>query len=93
MGLLTERPQDLLGIAKGSAILPSIQEKLGKIPGNTTQSLIEAMNPSPEIIQTIELAITEEPANIIRDGGVLKEGYHAELDRLRSLSQDSHQFF
>ncbi len=92
IGLLTARPQDLLSLAQGLAILPAIQDKLGKIPGNTTQSLIEAMNHSPEIIQTIEQAITEEPANIIRDGGVLKEGYHAELDRLRSLSQDSHQF-
>lgn len=45
-----------------------------------------------EICSLLERAIKENPPVVIRDGGVLAEGYHAELDELRNLADGATEY-
>ena len=56
------------------------------------QSITEQLYEFPEIVQRLENAIVENPPALIRDGGVIATGYDAELDELRTLSENAGQF-
>ena len=42
----------------------------------------------PEVRSAIEAALVEDPPLAVKEGGLIRPGYHAELDRLRSVSKD-----
>ena len=92
IGLLTARPQDLLGLKHTLSLIPSIKKLLAKIPGHVVSELINALEDVADEINIIEHAISEQTASIIRDGGVLRDGYNEALDDLRQLSKDRNQF-
>ncbi|HSH27681.1 MAG TPA: DNA mismatch repair protein MutS, partial [Wenzhouxiangella sp.] len=48
--------------------------------------------PCPDLFELLESAVVEQPPMVIRDGGVIAEGYDAELDELRALSQNAGDF-
>jgi DNA mismatch repair protein MutS len=92
IGLLTARPQDLLSLSHSLSSIPTLQEVISQIPGNSMQALSDALINDDDESNIINSAILPNPATIIRDGGVLQDGYNDELDRLRELSKNSSQF-
>src|SRR6185436_20166953 len=47
-----------------------------------------ALQPPPELAALLERCIAEEPAVLLRDGGVIATGFDAELDELRGIAQN-----
>lgn len=82
----TARPRDLLSLRRFGEQLPVIQHHLQDCERQNLTLLHEQINLNPEIVALLARAIDEEPAVIIRDGGVIAVGYDAELDELRALS-------
>lgn len=81
--------------------LASLRDALDTLPG-VIEMLTTRFNPDPAIemhAQALTLpgalpnllhnAIAQEPALLVRDGGVLANGYDEELDTLRTLATDS----
>ena len=67
-----------------------VSEISGKAEGESPWAELLALAPgAQEIAGEIRAAISDEPATHLRDGGVMRDGHHAELDRLRTLSRDS----
>jgi DNA mismatch repair protein MutS len=79
------RPRELAGLRSTLAVLPALA---GAAPGGTAllDALQRALQPSPDIADALR-AIAEEPAVLLRDGGVIAGGVDAELDELRGIEQ------
>ncbi len=92
IALQSARPRDLSALQQTLAHLPLISAVLTPAEETTLQALKMALQGLESIETLLHEAIIENPPVIIRDGGVIKTGYDEELDTLRNLSQNSHQF-
>lgn len=88
IALRSARPRDLTRLAYALAQLPVLNSKLDEITSQAIQSLQHALQPFPELTNLLERAIIEEPPMLIRDGGVIAEGFNKELDELRSIREN-----
>ncbi len=87
-------PRDLVALARSLETLVGAAKLLKSLDETSThwRDLLELMPEATAIAGEIRRAILDEPASHLRDGGVIRDGFHAELDRLRSLSHDSRTF-
>jgi len=92
IALRSARPRDLSRLCVSLNALPSIQTLLQPLESSTARSLATNISEFPSIVDLLTRAIVDNPPVIIRDGGVIAEGYDAELDELRGLSQNAGQF-
>jgi len=80
--------RDLLALKSSILRLPFIKNALE----NSTSTLLSAialrLDLLPDIACLIEETICEEPPVSLKEGGIIREGYNEELDRLISLSRD-----
>jgi DNA mismatch repair protein MutS len=96
IALLSARPRDLSALRAGLQQLPALQQALSAATSLAIPGLIEqtrtALATPDDALALLERAIASEPAAMIRDGGVIANGYDTELDELRSLSENAGQF-
>jgi len=96
IALLTARPRDLAALRDGLTQLPVLREQVAHcfIPGDSCllRDIHEAIAIPEQCLQLLASAIAEEPAAMVRDGGVFARGFDAELDELRALSENAGQF-
>ena len=92
IALLSARPRDLATLRDSLAQLPSLQDRLAALEAGLSGRLAGEIGTHPGIVDLLRRAIIESPPMLIRDGGVLAEGFDAELDELRDLSRNADQF-
>ncbi len=95
IALLSARPRDLSALRAGLQQLPRLQSALKGSDTALPELLAEtsqALQAPPDCLSLLERSIAEEPAAMVRDGGVIARGYDAELDELRALSENAGQF-
>ena len=91
VALRSARPRDLTRLRTALAQIPI----LVNYAQNQTACLAQMMAPLAdfsELQSLLERAIIDNPPQLIRDGGVIAEGYHAELDEWRQLSAGATQY-
>lgn len=86
------RPRDLSGLRDGLNKVPQLQEWLSQSQEEILTTLATDLPDSPAERELLQQGLVETPPLLARDGGVFAEGYDAELDRLRQLSQDAGSF-
>ncbi|WP_301098817.1 DNA mismatch repair protein MutS [Otariodibacter sp.] len=91
VALRTARPRDLTRLKTALAQLPDITNSTGNLTACLDQMLAK-MGDFSELHALLERAIIDNPPQLIRDGGVIAEGYNAELDEWRILSAGATQF-
>lgn len=79
-------PKDLLSLEKSLVPLPQIQPLLTALSSRMIREIHEQWDNAQDIADLIDRAILEEPAFLLTEGGIIKEGYNAELDELRGIS-------
>ena len=91
LALRQVRPRELAGLRSTLQALPALQ---AVAPSGTglLAGLHAALVPPPELASLLAQCIAEEPAVLLRDGGVIATGFDAELDELRSISQNCDAF-
>lgn len=92
IGLRNARPRDLAKLRDSLIILPALQAELKRIDDPKLQKLAEYITQYPELSATLQKAIIENPPVVIREGGVLAEGYDRALDDLRNISENAGQY-
>jgi DNA mismatch repair protein MutS len=93
IALLSARPRDLSGLRAGLQQLPAISAALSRnSQSHLLSDISDTLKTSPDCLNFLTLAIAEEPSTVVRDGGVIAKGFDAELDELRSLSDDAGEF-
>ncbi|MES2259073.1 MAG: DNA mismatch repair protein MutS [Pseudomonadota bacterium] len=96
IALLSARPRDLASLRDGLIQLPLLRQAMLRSLGQDTDSLLAqihgALATPADCLDLLTRAVAEEPATMVRDGGVFARGFDAELDELRALSENAGQF-
>ena len=79
----TANPRDLLAFRNSIAMVPHIKQLLGEFTSDVLKELTEELDPLEDLNDLISRAIVEEPPITVREGGMIKDGYNEEADRLR----------
>ena len=79
----TANPRDLLAFRNSIAMVPHIKRLLGEFTSDALKELAENLDPLEDLNDLITRAIVEEPPITVREGGMIKDGYNEEADRLR----------
>nr|EKX0546223.1 DNA mismatch repair protein MutS [Pseudomonas aeruginosa] len=87
-----DRPRDLARLRDALAALPDLQNAMTELEAPHLQALATTIGTYPELAELLAKAIIDNPPAVIRDGGVIKTGYDAELDELQALSENAGQF-
>ena len=92
VALRSARPRDLDRLRQALQVLPDLVTSMGEMPTELLQRLHDRSQPYPELCRTLCDAIIENPPVVIREGGVIKPGFDAELDELRGISENAADF-
>jgi len=92
VALRSARPRDLARLRDALNALPALQDSLSEFADGRLAVLADDISQYPELSDTLTRAIVDNPPVVIREGGVLKLGYHAELDELLCMNENAAQF-
>ena len=90
--LRSARPRDLAGLRDTLALLPTLAADLAPLEAPRLCALREALAPHEALAAELAVAIHEQPPLTIKDGGVFRAGFDADLDTLRQLSENADGF-
>ena len=79
----TANPRDFLAFKTSLEMLPYIKKLLGEFQSDLLKELESELDPLEDIYELIGKAIVDDPPITIREGGMIREGYDEEADRLR----------
>src|SRR6266699_1701201 len=91
IALRNARPRDLSSLRDSLALLPELAPAVPRDPPLLARMLGDLEVPA-ECLALLRRAVQEDPAAMVRDGGVIADGYDKELDELRALQTDSGAF-
>jgi DNA mismatch repair protein MutS len=89
IALGSARPRDLARLRDALARLPELQDLLQSLAASRAKELSALIKQYPQWVAELQKAIIDNPPVIIRDGGVIAEGYDEELDELRGISKNA----
>ncbi|WP_372778086.1 DNA mismatch repair protein MutS [Litorivivens sp.] len=92
VALRSARPRDLTRLCRSLTAVPSLVAQLRPIENPHLQQLADRLGDFPELTELLDRALVENPPMVIRDGGVIAEGFDAELDELRNISTNAGDF-
>ncbi len=84
----TANPRDLIAFKSSLAMLPHIKNLLQEFSCGQLTWLEEQLDPLEDLFSLIERAIDDEPPISVREGGMIKSGFHEEVDRLRNAKTE-----
>ena len=87
--LETANARDLLALKNSLRPLPTIRRRLAGFPAARLGELHQKLDELADVRDLLEQSIHPEPPVLLTEGGLIRAGYHAELDELRGLSQNS----
>ncbi len=82
-------PRELAAFKRGLQVVPALKELLTGFP---LKKLLDEIRALPELVNLIGESIVENPPSGLDDGGVIKPGFSAELDEIRSISKNTRQY-
>lgn len=80
---LSANPKDLLAFRNSIGMLPPIKTLIAEFDGTLLQEIQAELDTLDELYELVNSAINEDAPISIRDGGLIKEGYHEEVDKYR----------
>jgi DNA mismatch repair protein MutS len=92
VALKTARPRDLSGLLASLQQLPLLQASLQSSQTSLLQTLGSSLTAPDAVVSLLSTAIKVEPSVVLREGGVIADGYDAELDELRALQNNHGEF-
>ena len=92
VALRSARPRDLSTLRDALSLLPQVRAALDGIDSPRLLALVAELGEHDEQAAWLQRAIVPQPPLLARDGGVIAEGFDAELDELRQLSTNADQF-
>jgi DNA mismatch repair protein MutS len=92
IALLSARPRDLSTLRDSLGVFPEFANTLGQLTESNLQNLVSLIGDYPDLKKLLDSAVIDSPPVLIRDGGVLADGYDAELDEYRNLSTNAENY-
>jgi len=91
IALKNARPRDLSGLRESVGLLAVLRPAVPPAAA-LLKKLLEEIQTPEECFDLLSKAIAPEPSSMLRDGGVIADGYSAELDELRGLQTNAGEF-
>ena len=91
IALRNARPRDLSGLRDSLSLLEPLRQSVPGTSGLLSELKASLQNPSA-CEALLAAAVAPEPSALLRDGGVIADGYSAELDELRGLQSNASDF-
>ena len=92
VSLSVAHPRDLVFLKKSLLPLPHVQASIECFSTKMVKEIHQRWDNAEDIVSLIDTSIREEPAFLLTEGGIIKDGYHSELDELRQLSHSGKTF-
>ena len=95
IAIATARPRDLTGLRQALERVPKIHDCLRDAGNDIEAGLLGVLGEAPDtgaLLELLEKAIVDEPPALLRDGGVIAQGFDEQLDQLRNLSDHANEF-
>ena len=92
IALKTARPRDLVSLRAGLLAARDLKDSLQDSVDPCLAECVAHLGPFTEWSELLQNAVADEPASLVRDGGVIREGFDQELDELRGMSRDNTEF-
>ncbi|MGH8372973.1 MAG: DNA mismatch repair protein MutS [Gammaproteobacteria bacterium] len=92
VALKSARPRDLAQLRYALGELPALQTQLKLFDSPLIRKRAADVGEHPDTQALLSKAVIENPPALIRDGGVIADGYDAELDELRRISEHADQY-
>jgi len=84
----TANARDLLALKNSLQVLPSIKDLLGGVKACLLKEIRKKMSTLDSLRELLEKSLEENPPAGLREGGLIKSGFHEEVDYLRSVSKN-----
>ncbi len=85
-------PRDLVALKKALRPLPKLRTQLEPFRSPIPRGLKEQWDDAADVADFIDKAILDEPAFLLNEGGIIRDGYSSELDELRQISRSGKTF-
>ena len=92
VALRSARPRDLSTLRDGLAALPDIRAELSLLDSPRLSALAAELGEHGDSAELLARAVMAQPPVLLRDGGVIADGFDTELDELRRLATNADQF-
>ena len=81
-------PRDLIAFQSSLSMLPSVKYILKDMESDLLKEIYEELDPLEELCDLVGRAILEEPPLAMKEGGIIRDGYNEEVDRLRKAKSE-----
>lgn len=84
----TANPRDMIAFQSSLSMLPPIRYILSEMKSPLLKELYEEMDALEDLCRLVQESIQEDPPVAMREGGIIRDGYNEEVDRLRHAKSD-----
>lgn len=81
-------PRDLIAFRNSLEMIPHIKRQMSNFSCDLLIQICESMDSLDDIYELLDKAIVDDPPIAIKDGGIIKEGYSEEIDKLRNAKTE-----
>ncbi|GEM03362.1 DNA mismatch repair protein MutS [Halolactibacillus miurensis] len=85
-------PRDLQQLTLSLSRVPTVKETLKTFHSPYLQAIGEALDPLSDLRGLLEQSLADEPPMTLKEGGIIKDGFHAQLDDYRDASRNGKQW-
>jgi len=80
--------RDLVSLKSSLKVIPEIKDDISKISSDITIDISNKIDTLKDIYLLLEYSIIDNPSNTLKDGNIIKFGYHDDLDELKNISKN-----
>ncbi len=80
--------KDLRAVCATASVLPAVKKLLEGRESEELRRIHDSLDTLEDLCEKIDRAIVEEPPFSLREGGIIADGYHEDVDQLRSVMRD-----
>ncbi len=84
--------RDLKAVATTISILPELKQQIGKCKSPELYEIHKSLDTLEDIFKSISQTICDDPPFSVRDGGMIRDGFNADVDKLRSIRDDGSEW-
>ncbi len=88
----TANPRDMISFQSSLSMLPHIKYILREMKSSLLKEMYEELDTLEDLCELVQKAIREEPPIAMRDGGIIKDGYNEEVDKLRMAKSNGKEW-
>ncbi|NNM79799.1 MAG: DNA mismatch repair protein MutS [Gallionella sp.] len=85
IALRSARPRDLSGLRDTLLTLPQLHGTLAQCDAMLLKQLADALQADAQLVTILQTSLKPEPSSVLREGGVIADGFDADLDELRGI--------